>query len=454
MDLELLQIARDLIRANTVSSRGTAGAVAVLKPLYEHLGWTIQIQEGPESSGEIRHQNMLARAPGPTSGDGFLLVTHLDTVDVGPRELWNTDPHQLTQKGDQLFGLGSADVKIDAACKLLAMERLARSKVQFTRPLAFLGTYQEELGCKGARHFTREPLFSAKYVLCGEPSELRLIDAHKGYVVGRVRITDRKPQRVDATLSELKVLGKAAHSSTPHLGESAILKAWPQLKGVAEIHAGTVANKVPAELLANVSASKESTVAPRSLSEGEAGGRVLLDDALEIAFKLWQAWQQAARDSSPAPNARFQPPECVVNWGSLHSHGADLEIVFDGRLLPGQKPEALLEPFGTSARALASERFQIDVTVDRSNEAMQLARPSALLEAAQGCAKQLGLNEEPLAKPTNTEAGIFARAGAEAMVFGPGVSTNNAHCANEHTLLSQCIRAIDFYEALARRLCS
>jgi len=65
----------------------------------------------------------------------------------------------------------------------------------------------------------------------------------------------------------------------------------------------------------------------------------------------------------------------------------------------------------------------------------------------------VGLRERPGVKPTNTEAGVFHRAGAEAIVFGPGRSTGNAHTANEHTSLAQMEKAIEFYRALIERLC-
>ena len=443
MELDLLQIARDLVGANTVSTRGTADAVAVLQPLYEKLGWQVRVLEGPESTPSARQLNLLARAPGSASGDGFLAVTHLDTVDPGPRELWKTDPHVLTQNGDQLFGLGSADVKIDAACKLLAFSRL--KDAAFTRPLAFLGTYMEEVGCKGARQFatSQRDIFPARYVACGEPSELRIIDAHKGYAVVRVRITDREAKPLAGPFRALHVLGKAAHSSTPHLGENAILKAWSQLSNVGALVAGSVANKVPAELRAHL--------ADPSGSE-KLEGAFQLDAALQEANRLWDAWQKSVAQSSPGPNARFKPADAVSNWGALKSDGATLEIFFDARLVPGQSPSAVLQPFQKAADA-GAKRFAIDVRVDRSNEAMQLQRPSVLLEAAQAASTSLGLNPEPQAKPTNTEAGVFASAGCESIVFGPGVSTANAHCANEVQLVSQCKTAIDFYEALARKLC-
>lgn len=442
MAFDFLQVAQDLIAAETVSPRGTGAAVAVLAPLYTRLGLQVQVDEGPTSSPEARQQNLLARLPGG-EGQGLLLVTHLDTVDPGPRKLWATDPFTLTQVGDKLHGLGSADVKVDAACKLLAMERLVASGAKLARPLAFLGTFEEEVGCKGARQFADKPLFPARWVLCGEPSELRLIDAHKGYLVVQLHLRDLQPRAATGRARQVQVQGRAAHSSTPHLGDNAILKDWAGVRQATRVRAGSVANKVPADL--------DATVLDPS-GDLEASGFVL-DDAMVLAGQLWEAFQQAAQQSAPPPNPRFNPPGCVVNWGVLASDGADLRLTFDGRLLPGQLPQAVLGPFLDAVQRLSSARFAIDVQVDRENEAMQLGRPSALLDAAQETSRALGLDPEPQAKPTNTEAGVFARAGFEAMVFGPGVSTNNAHCANEHTLLSQCLKAVDFYEALARRLC-
>src|SRR5256885_15179716 len=100
MEFDLIQIARDLVRANTVSARGTGEAIAVLQPLYERLGWKTQRLDGPESTPAVPQQNLLAVAPGG-EGPGLLLVTHLDTVDPGPREAWKSDPFALALDGDR-----------------------------------------------------------------------------------------------------------------------------------------------------------------------------------------------------------------------------------------------------------------------------------------------------------------------------------------------------------------
>jgi len=65
-----------------------------------------------------------------------------------------------------------------------------------------------------------------------------------------------------------------------------------------------------------------------------------------------------------------------------------------------------------------------------------------------------GLEGKPRAKPTSTEAGVFARAGCEAIVFGPGRSTGNAHTANERIEMAQLEQACDLYESLLVELCS
>ena len=68
---------------------------------------------------------------------------------------------------------------------------------------------------------TRSELFrevSPTQVLCGEPSELRIISAHKGYAVVRCTIRDRRARPVNSEgpgIEQLQFAGKAAHSSTP-----------------------------------------------------------------------------------------------------------------------------------------------------------------------------------------------------------------------------------------------
>src|SRR5258705_1298353 len=161
-----LELARKLIATDTVSARGTRQAADLLQALWGHAGLTVRRQVV-----EDVHVNLLggpgANATGP---GGVLLVTHLDTVPPGPVEKWQSDPWTLTERDGFLYGLGSADVKLDALCKAEAARRLQGRKGQ--RPFWLLGTFGEEVGLRGARHFTERSeehtseLQSLRHLVC------------------------------------------------------------------------------------------------------------------------------------------------------------------------------------------------------------------------------------------------------------------------------------------------
>src|SRR5712664_2417175 len=147
-----LELARKLIAADTVSSQGTQRAADLLQSLWEHAGLPVRRQVVEEI-----HVNLLGGPGGGTQGPGgVLLVTHLDTVPPGPRERWQTDPWTLTERDGFLHGLGVADVKLDALCKAEAARRLQGRGAR--RPFWLLGTFGEEVGLRGARHFIQSDL--------------------------------------------------------------------------------------------------------------------------------------------------------------------------------------------------------------------------------------------------------------------------------------------------------
>src|ERR1700737_944869 len=182
-----LDLARALVRADTVSIHGTALAADLLQPLYEQAGLYVRrqvVRASIDGAAEAEHVNILA-GPGGMGGagdgaalerraaasppGGVLLVTHLDTVPPGPLEGWTEtagDPWALTEKAGVLFGLGCADVKLDALCKAEAARRLRGRKL--ARPFWLLGTFGEEVGLRGARPFAQSPLWDE-----GRPARVR-----------------------------------------------------------------------------------------------------------------------------------------------------------------------------------------------------------------------------------------------------------------------------------------
>ena len=466
-----LQLARKMIAADTVSANGTLGAAAVLQPLWEHAGLEVrrQVVDGI-------HVNLLAGPGGYASGKGgVLLVTHLDTVPAGPG--WQTDPWTLTEKDGFFFGLGVADVKLDALCKAEAARRMQGRECK--RPFWLLGTFGEEVGLRGARHFAQSDLFrevAPSQVLCGEPSELKIIHAHKGYVVVRCTVRDLKARLVSSAgpgVEEVQFKGLAAHSSTPHLGVNAIAKAlrWARSSGTPVLGArgGTSSNVVPASC---------TLLVPTPRDKGEpAPDEVKFFPARPPAPNLWRALATASaledlwQETLPAgSDPRFDPPGAVGGLNVLVSadppeaapdavYGAsEIALQLDARLLPNQDPDALIAAFTGRAQEwvlqLGRGELTLQIEVTRNASGMALADDAPLVRAAAAALAKHGLDGTPRAKPTSTEAGVFARAGCEAIVFGPGRSTGNAHTANERIEMAQLEQACDLYETLLVELCS
>jgi len=457
MDFDLLSAARDLIAADSVSAHGNLRAVEVLENVARTLGLETFRQEAvalgvPQANLIVHHRGVRPR------DGGLLLVTHTDTVGPGPLDLWTkTNPFELLQEGDTLYGLGVADVKLDALVKLQALANApesARGKV------AFLGTYVEEVGCLGAKHFVREPPFRPAWAACGEPSELRIIDAHKGYLVAHVILEDAAPRPAPDDRLAITVTGKAAHSSTPHLGINAIDQAIEFCRAhratIHRIEGGDLANKVPARCVVEVEYAPQLEEAARAqghVCERTSGAADSIARLLDLGLGLRERLREIVLASGPAENLRFDPATAVFNHGVARTKGSRLELMFDARLLPGHDPVEIFEKLeAEGARLAAAANVRLSIDRNRASYPMELRPDSPLRQAAMEASRQLGLDAEPQAKPTNTEGGIFVSAGIDAIVFGPGRSTGNAHTANEWQSLSQLRKAGEWYDALIRNL--
>jgi acetylornithine deacetylase len=129
-------------------------------------------------------------------------------VPVGG-QAWDSDPFHLTERDGRLYGRGSADMKGFIALALaLVPEALARP---LRTPLHLALSFDEEVGCLGAPLLVRalpEGAARPRLVIIGEPTEMRVANAHKSCHVFRTRIG-----------------GHEAHASTPERGVSAIMAA-------------------------------------------------------------------------------------------------------------------------------------------------------------------------------------------------------------------------------------
>lgn len=131
---------------------------------------------------------------------------HTDTVSV---EGMTIDPFKPTIKNGKIYGRGSTDTKGPMAAMLWALKQWAcsRERIQSGREVLFYGLMGEEAGNEGAIAMARNEAARANFVVVGEPTEHRIVHAHKG-----------------AIWMELEVRGKACHASMPERGKNAIVE--------------------------------------------------------------------------------------------------------------------------------------------------------------------------------------------------------------------------------------
>ncbi len=438
MLFDLIEESKKLIGIRSVSEDGTEKIVSHLKPYAEALGFHITQQPNPEDQREI---NLIAHTEPKGSKNlcprGLALVTHLDTVPGGDTSLWtktNNDPWNATVADGKIYGLGSADTKLDFLCKLLALERVGLKNIKI--PVALIGTYGEERSIAGARQIRDAGLMNPKFALISEPSNLKAVTAHKGILYFKAVFNDGRGATQNAAGESRSFHGKSAHGSMPHLGENAIAKAIQWLGSqngveVAEIQGGTVHNVVPELCKVRV---EKSVTAPR----------------VDFLKKFLVRLEEARAFLKTRTHPDFDPPYTTDNFGVLRSQGdGSLYLEFDFRLIPDTDEEKITQMF----RDLEKETPGLKSELFRKNPPLHTLPTTELAQRVSAAQRESGLDVGSFVKSGNTEGPIFQEMGAEAVILGPGHSTGNIHAPNEHNEIAQLHKAVDFYEVFLRGFC-
>lgn len=194
------EILADLVHFDTTSHKTNLPLIAYIEDLLQEADVPYDLV--PNNEGD---KASLFATIGPNEPGGIGLSGHTDVVPVEGQD-WDTDPFTLKVKGDKLYGRGTTDMKGFLACMLAALP--AYKEAQLKRPIFLIFSYDEEVGCTGVRPLIKKlghdlPLPSL--VLVGEPSNCRVVEAHKSIMSYVTRIE-----------------GHETHSSLLHQGVSAI----------------------------------------------------------------------------------------------------------------------------------------------------------------------------------------------------------------------------------------
>ncbi|HEX7007519.1 MAG TPA: acetylornithine deacetylase [Alphaproteobacteria bacterium] len=346
-----IDMLKRLVAFDTTSSKSNLALIEDVRAYLEGHGVAARLV--PNEDGT--KANLFATI-GPEGDGGVVLSGHTDVVPVEGQD-WTGDPFDPVERDGRLYGRGTTDMKGFIATVLALVPDMVAARPK--TPLHFAFSYDEEVGCLGVRPLlallARE-LPRPRLAIIGEPTEMKVANAHKGVYSFRTTVT-----------------GREAHSSASHLGVSAV--GW-----AARIidHIYGVAERLTAPEHRHPDFDPPYTTLNVGLIQGGTARNI-------IARQCRFAWE-----IRPVPGA---DPEAIR---------AEVEIFIDGTVLPAMRARFP----GANVVTEVDARVPPLVPEDGSPaEALMLALT--------------GQNRAGTV-PFASEAGLFQAEGIPAVLCGPG----------------------------------
>lgn len=240
-----IDILARLVAFDTTSSESNLALIAYIETYLAAHGVASRRIENADGS----KANLLATI-GPATGRGIVLSGHTDVVPVAGQP-WTRDPFTLVEAEGRLYGRGTADMKSFIALALAAIPYL--SPRTMSRPVHLAFSYDEEVGCLGAPDLI-DALVAEGHrpaaAIVGEPTEMAIINSHKGIHLYEVVVTGREAhsslvhEGVSANMIAIGILGvlaRIAESERTDHRNARFDPPWSTLT-VGTIHGGTAAN--------------------------------------------------------------------------------------------------------------------------------------------------------------------------------------------------------------------
>lgn len=286
-----LELARTLVRMDTVSAHSNLELIHLVRDELKRLGVTARLTFNADKT----KANLFATL-GEGKPAGLILSGHTDTVPWDGQD-WRTDPLDPVVQDGMMFGRGSADMKSFIALAVAHAPDFLRGDAPFAIHLAF--SYDEEVGCFGVRELIadmREAGVRPLACIIGEPTGMVPAIAHKGVyryrccVRGKEAHSSLTPQSVNAIemgarlISKLRDMAEAfEHSERRYDGFDVPFST----ASVGQFHGGIADNVVPREA--------EFRYEFRDLPTADA--RAMQQELVEHARSLEAGMQRVAPDA-------------------------------------------------------------------------------------------------------------------------------------------------------------
>lgn len=446
--MDFIESCRKFISLDSTEANGNKDLVLFASELCRERGLVYEIQE--DTIGDQEHANILVRTQNRQPGLEFLLQTHLDTSDPGPYRLWkktNSNPFDATILDGKIYGLGTANVKLDFLCKLEALSHFKGVK-DWKLPPVLIGTYGEEQGMHGMLKLIRKNKFNAKMAMIGEASSLKIIHAGKGYATVEIKIPFNQEEinyreehnLKESTSTQTRVFnGKSVHSSAPHLGENAINKMFdyleqlPQGIMVMQMDGGDNFNTVAS----HASLELDITQTQNTISEKIVSIYKYIK-VLEEEFKQYN-------------DADFSPSHPTLNIGVVRTSNDSITLQGSCRIPPIVSTD-IYEKWIRDLQSVCHQ-YGAQFRVLDYKKPYRTSENSVLVKTSLEILKQLGAKSVLSTVASTNESSLLSRIGVECISLGPGAREENIHTPNEHVRIDELNLAIEFYKKAIERFC-
>jgi succinyl-diaminopimelate desuccinylase len=357
MQQELFSLLAELVAIPSTYPPGDTTRIAEhCGAFLSRLGYAVTVDNG----------NTVARLG--SAKPSIVFNAHADTVDVGDRAAWRTDPFKATLIDGRVYGLGACNCKSSMAVHLWLAQDIARrggpkrGEVVFT----FVGD-EENLGQGGLAHLRKTGAVKPDVLVVAAQTRNRLVLEERG--VMWVRVSAR---------------GKAAHAGAPHTGDSAILRMQQIIAALQKLPERASSTGQRSTLnVGRIRGGENINVVPEECLI-ELDRRILPADDFDSAF---------AEIKSTAEQAGASAVELLTGTPgfSAPQNGAGAKAFAEAiRAVTGKAPERLNVVGASDARYFARDGIELLVTGPGDGADSHIANEFVRLEeVVQGASIQL-----------------------------------------------------------------
>ncbi len=380
LEPQMVEMQRRLVALPAISpvsgGEGEKAKVEFLSALLRSWGLEVNEYRAPDKRVPFGYRpSLTARLKGRNRRPVLWLMTHVDVVPSGPRDLWQSDPFEARVENGRIYGRGTEDNQQEMVASCYAVKALLDLKLVPQTDVVLMLVADEENGSDYGVGW-----LLGNHDLCRAEDLVVVPDA--GNEAGTLlEVAEKSIAWVKFT-----TIGRQAHGSTPHHGNNA--------------------HRAGANLLLRLD---------RQLHERYNG-----EDGLFAP-----------------PVSTMEPTKKEENVPNINTIPAEDVFYFDCRMLPQYQLTELVEEMKRIAAEVAAE-FKVEVRVEPAQmaQAAPPTSPDAPVVRMLATAVRDVYGGEPFTRGIGggTVAALFRRRGIPAVVWGR--NEGQAHKPNEFSVIA------------------